>query len=280
MSYRSFYTISVDNNESINDIFNWLNNESSESGEFNLQNDEEICLEDSSWSEEEDDLEKLSLHFPNIVIEVFRDGENDGDKCYSYYKNGRVQHCPIEAKYDEYDESKLVSIHGYDSAENEQQPVEQNVPLTDFNRGYWCALQDAISNGADSTVITSMLKCAGFTYDECMHHIEASGFYKDKFLPIINSLFPEESKSFAEITMITWNGLQYPSKSLTIFKGDREEQEVTVSIEELQFELIDEAECTPISDEAESIDNTIYYYLSKEEFKLSDDEIIEILENA
>lgn len=152
--------------------------------------------------------------------------------------------------------------------------------LTEFNRGYWCALQDAISNGADTTVINSMLKCAGFTYDECMRHIEASDFYKDKLLPVIKSMFPEESKHFAEIEMITWNDRQYPSKSLTIFKGDKHEQEATVSIEELQFELLDEVECTPVSDEAEELDDQIYYYLSKEEFELPDDEIVEILENA
>lgn len=277
MSYRSYYTITVDSNEKIEHIFDWLDNESSESGEFNFQSDNEISLEDNSWSGEEDDLEKLSIQFPDVVIEVFRDGEDDGDKCYSYYKNGKVQHCPMEEKYDDYDESKLVPLHGDG---NTEQVPQETAQLTEFNRGYWCALQDAVSNGADSTVIDSMLQCAGFTYEECMRHIENSDFYKEKLLPIIKSKFPEESKHYAEITMITWKNRQYPSKSLTIFKGDKEEQEVIVSIDELQLELLDEEECTPVSDEAESLDNTIYYYLTKEEFELPDDEIIEILENA
>ena len=42
--------------------------------------------------------------------------------------------------------------------------------LTDFNQGYWCALQDAVSNGASDTVIQEMLRSAGFTYWECYWH--------------------------------------------------------------------------------------------------------------
>ena len=112
MSYRSNYTITVDNNnEKINEVFEWLNNESSESSEFSLE-EEEIISVDNAWYEEEEDLGKLSLHFPDTVIEVFREGEDDDDKCYSYYKNGKVQHCPLELTYYKYDESKLVSLQG------------------------------------------------------------------------------------------------------------------------------------------------------------------------
>ena len=57
--------------------------------------------------------------------------------------------------------------------------------LTDFNQGYWCALQDAVSNGASDTVIQEMLRSAGFTYWECYWHIQNSDFQSEKIWSII-----------------------------------------------------------------------------------------------
>lgn len=60
--------------------------------------------------------------------------------------------------------------------------------LTDFNKGYWCAVQDACSNDCNDTVIRAMLKGAGFTYDECIWLIEDSDFESERLMAIINSL--------------------------------------------------------------------------------------------
>lgn len=198
----------------------------------------------------------------------------DGDQSSGIYKV-----ISINNNNKDIEDDTVILINNAES-EAEAYARELSPVLKEFNKGYWCALQDAISNGANTAVINSMFKCAGFTYDECMRHIEASDFHKDKLLPVIKSMFPEESKHFAEIEMITWNGRQYPSKSFTIFEGASDELEVIASIEELVNVLLDQTTCLPVSDEAEELDNKIYYYLSKEDFELSDDEIIEILENA
>lgn len=56
----------------------------------------------------------------------------------------------------------LVSLIFSDKKGNVKvKAVELTPKLTDFNQGYWCALQDAVSNGASDTVIQEMLRSAG-----------------------------------------------------------------------------------------------------------------------
>lgn len=62
--------------------------------------------------------------------------------------------------------------------------------LEDFNKGYWCAVQDAVANGATETLIRDMLTSAGFSYDECLWHMEDSDFQNDKLIEIVNRLGP------------------------------------------------------------------------------------------
>ena len=75
--------------------------------------------------------------------------------------------------------------------------------LTDFNQGYWCALQDAVSNGASDTVIQEMLRSAGFTYWECYWHIQNSDFQSEKIWSIIRGMFCQNPD------YIDWNGVPY-----------------------------------------------------------------------
>ena len=70
------------------------------------------------------------------------------------------------------------------------------------------------------------------------------------------------------------------SKTLTIFKGTKDEQEATISVTKLSHELIDDKTDIPVSDEAESLDEDIYFYLEEKEINLPDDDIIAIVEQA
>ena len=153
--------------------------------------------------------------------------------------------------------------------------------LSPFNEGYWHALQTAVSAGADSSVASTMLRNSNLTYEEClllMQHIPSS---KEQLFPIVSSLFPKESKSVSIVFKINWQGKDYPAKDFLLFKGTKEEEEVTVSTSGLGTELIDEESGLPISDEAEMLDNDIYYYMSEEELmNLSDEEIIATLESV
>ncbi|RHH14402.1 hypothetical protein DW228_06270 [Bacteroides fragilis] len=96
---------------------------------------------------------------------------------------------------------------------------------------------------------------------------------------IIDSPKTEESV-YAPILPITWKGKEYTSKTLVIFKDTKDEEVVTVSIIELEKELIDDETGAPVSNEAEEVDGDIYYYLSKIEMLLPDNDIIAIIEKA
>ena len=85
--------------------------------------------------------------------------------------------------------------------------------LTDFNQGYWCALQDAVSNGASDTVIQEMLRSAGFTYWECYWHIQNSDFQSEKIWSIIRGMFCQNPD------YIDWNGADYPIKTVVILEN-------------------------------------------------------------
>lgn len=97
-----------------------------------------------------------------------------------------------------------------------------------------------------------------------------------------HELSPYAPKHYSETAMIAWDGKQYPSKTLTIFRGEPNEVEVTVSVIQLENELLNDEkeEYRKNPDEAEHLDNQIYYYLEPEEIELSDEEIIALLEKA
>lgn len=159
--------------------------------------------------------------------------------------------------------------------------AEELIPVTTpFSEGYWYALQAALAAGADTPIISAMLRTANLTYEECLLHIQYSNTHKDELRTIVISLFPEESEATSPIFQITWNGKEYPAKSLTIFKGTEKEEAVTVSVLNLQSELINEKTGANISVDAEKLDGEIYFYLSNEEMNLSDIEIIAIAEKA
>lgn len=59
-----------------------------------------------------------------------------------------------------------------------------------------------------------------------------------------------------------------------------EEQEVLVSVTELSSKLINSETGCPESEAAEELDNTIYYYLTEDEIRLPDQNIIALVESA
>lgn len=143
--------------------------------------------------------------------------------------------------------------------------------MTDFNQGYWCALQDAVSNGASDTVIQEMLRSAGFTYWECYWHIQNSDFQSEKIWSIIRGMFCQNPD------YIDWNGADYPIKTVVIFENTPDEEKVTVSIERLARQLLDDMGNWSTR-EAEFVDEQIYFYLDEDTFNMPDENIVEYLE--
>ena len=75
---------------------------------------------------------------------------------------------------------------------------------------------------------------------------------------------------------IDWNGADYPIKTVVIFENTPDEEKVTVSIERLARQLLDDmGNWSPR--EAESVDEQIYFYLVVETFNMPDEDIVEYL---
>lgn len=60
--------------------------------------------------EVEKDIIEMSLKFPDVVFELDRKVEFAGDYLSNwkkYFKNGKIQICPVKIKYNSFDEKKL-----------------------------------------------------------------------------------------------------------------------------------------------------------------------------
>lgn len=79
--------------------------------------------------------------------------------------------------------------------------------------------------------------------------------------------------------ILSWQGKTFPAKIITLFQGTDREEEVMISVTDLENRLIDsKGQC--ISGEAMDIDNRITYYLTLDEFTSSEENVISIVENA
>ncbi len=61
------------------------------------------------WYDHDDDMLALSARFPDVVFQLYGDGEDSEDKWMTYYKNGRSQKDALRViiEEDPFDESKL-----------------------------------------------------------------------------------------------------------------------------------------------------------------------------
>lgn len=62
---------------------------------------------ETTWDTIDEDLKAFSLKHPTLIFEMYRMGDSDDDRVYTYYKNGKMQECPATITFDDYDESKL-----------------------------------------------------------------------------------------------------------------------------------------------------------------------------
>lgn len=77
---------------------------------------------------------------------------------------------------------------------------------------------------------------------------------------------------------INWLGKEYPAIDIVIFAGTDNEQQVTISSTELDAILLKDMDGSIASNEAMKLDETIAYYIEPEEFDLTEEEIIKIVE--
>jgi hypothetical protein len=78
-----------------------------EDAEYSINEDggaEDPC----SWYEHEKDLNDFSRKYPDVLFELYGEGENPGDMWKKYFRNGKMQVCKAELTFPPFDEKKLV----------------------------------------------------------------------------------------------------------------------------------------------------------------------------
>ena len=59
------------------------------------------------WYDWQEHCKEVSKNFPNLVIKVEGDGEEQGDQWKAYIKNGKIQIAKAVVTFEEFDEAKL-----------------------------------------------------------------------------------------------------------------------------------------------------------------------------
>ncbi len=77
---------------------------------------------------------------------------------------------------------------------------------------------------------------------------------------------------------IEWQGKEFPAVHITIFEGTEDEKDVMVATTDLENELLPHIELESSHTEADSVDESICYYLEPDEINLSEEEIVKVVE--
>lgn len=100
---------------------------------MNVDVDEELYTEPEKWYDHDDDMLLLSRRFPNILFTLHGDGENQEDMWFTYYANGKMQHCQAEIIYPDFNEEWMdtadpVKHDGNDDEKSYSYQTEPNPP--------------------------------------------------------------------------------------------------------------------------------------------------------
>ena len=116
MGYYTSFTVSavqidsnstkIDNPELFDEIKSKLEAISGYSFEGNLD-DELYMWESVKWYECEEDMNQISLLYPDILFVVHGEGEESGDLWNHYHLNGQIQRDVAEIKYEGFSRHKL-----------------------------------------------------------------------------------------------------------------------------------------------------------------------------
>lgn len=60
-----------------------------------------------TWYEDKEDLKEFSKKHPDVLFCMYLEGDENGDKSYTYFKDGKMQVCQAIITFDEYNESSL-----------------------------------------------------------------------------------------------------------------------------------------------------------------------------
>lgn len=75
--------------------------------------------------------------------------------------------------------------------------MKKNKPtISDFDRGYWAAVQNVLSLNvrADRQTAEQLITQGGFDRSTCLALISGNSFNSDVLMDIVNKIYPAESK--------------------------------------------------------------------------------------
>lgn len=108
MSYHTYYSLEFPNlsNNAQNDVlFDSIYHSVWNFIGFELSLDGNEC---AKWYDHDDHMIKVSKMYPTVLMRLHGEGDENGDLWNTYYLNGKMQHCPAEIIYPEFDETKLT----------------------------------------------------------------------------------------------------------------------------------------------------------------------------
>jgi len=102
MGYYTDYTLTVENaDDKLEELTEMLTKE------YGFEAWGEQFWRNAKWYEHDNDMLELSREYPEVLFDLYGDGEDSDDMWHSYYKNGKMQHCPAEITFPPFDEAKL-----------------------------------------------------------------------------------------------------------------------------------------------------------------------------
>ena len=67
-----------------------------------------LFAEEAKWYDMDENMIEYSKLYPDMLFKIERQGEVHYDMSETYFKNGKMQHCPAIITFDKFDESKLA----------------------------------------------------------------------------------------------------------------------------------------------------------------------------
>lgn len=65
-------------------------------------------VETCKWYNHDDDMIAISARWPGFLFILFGDGEDSTDQWYKYYLGGKMQYCPGEMVFPEFNEEDMT----------------------------------------------------------------------------------------------------------------------------------------------------------------------------
>lgn len=70
------------------------------------------CSDSCKWYDHEKEVSDFSKIYPDVLFELYGEGEESGDIWKKYFKNGKVQTCGVVMTFPPFDESKMKLVDG------------------------------------------------------------------------------------------------------------------------------------------------------------------------